>query len=1291
MDASVVAGSPGPWVTRRARLLAGASGAALAIACWLAPPVAAAEYTADSDATLRAAIGAANAGPDASSTITLTGSFAVLSQLTPPSREITIITQGFTLSGLDNAAGAGVSIAFGNTFPSGTLTVAGTLVGGAGTGGSGGVGLFVNSGSQTATGTIVNNGTITGGSSAGGGGGNGAQTNNGVTLVNNGTITGGASSTGGGGVGAQIANAGTLVNAGTIRGGIGQTAGGQGVFLSGTTRAVTLLNTGTILGGSDVTGTVGAAAIRVTAPNTLTNVITNAGRIEGGAGAVAIFASSIATNITLVNSGTIRAGTGQADAIQFASTGTGTLELQPGSVIVGNVVAGSGVNDTLRLAGTGTAILDGAIGAGGQYRGFDIVQKTGAGTWILTGDSTVTSAFQLQDGMLQIGNGGTSGNLTGAIANAGTLVFNRSDTLTHAGLISGSGAVQQSGSGTLILTGANTYTGGTTINAGTLAIAQDAALGAATGALAFNGGALRFDAGFDLAATRAISIAAGGGAIDTNGFTTTIAQGITGAGALTVTGAGTLILTGANSHAGGTILTGGTLAIAQDAALGAASGPLTFNGGTLRFDAGFTVAASRAIGITAAGGTINTNGQTATVAGSIAGPGGLIVTGGGTVILTGANSYTGGTTISAGTVQLGAGGTSGSITGNVLNNGTLTFNRSDALVLAGAISGSGAVRQEGTGTTILTGENTYTGGTTITQGTLQLGNGGTSGSILGNVVNNSLHSLVFNRSDTLVFPGVISGVGAVRQEGTGTTVLTGANTYSGPTSVNAGVLRAGGTNTFSPASAVTVASAGTLALAGFDQTIAGLANAGLVTLGGAPGTRLTVAGNYVGQGGILALNTVLGGDSSATDRLVIQGGTATGSTGLRVTNIGGPGALTTEGIQVVQVASGGTTAAGAFRLDTRAAAGAFEYQLFRGGNASADDWYLRSFLTDTPVSPGTPALPGSPGIPLYRPEVPLYAPVAALGRQMGLATLASIGSLHERVGEQENIRDLAGASPYANGAWARAFGERARSRWDGPAASRATGNLVGLQAGFDILRTNPYAGGHRDHAGVYVAYTDYNAPNVSGFAVGRQQRVGRLLMSGPSVGAYWTHFGPSGWYVDAVFQANWFDVKASSDFGAGISTNGTGYAASLEAGYPIRFGQAGRWQIEPQAQVIWQSVSVDRARDQFSSVDWDEDDAVTGRLGARLQYTGRDERTLWQPYAKVNLWHAFSGSDRIRFGSSAPIESSFGETALEVGAGVTARVNQTTSFYAHADYRWSLGGDSRQTATQGSIGIRFNW
>jgi outer membrane autotransporter protein len=690
------------------------------------------------------------------------------------------------------------------------------------------------------------------------------------------------------------------------------------------------------------------------------------------------------------------------------------------------------------------------------------------------------------------------------------------------------------------------------------------------------------------------------------------------------------------------------------------------------------------------GGGIDSNGQIVTIPQAITGAGGLVVSGAGGLVLTGANTYAGGTAINAGArLQLGAGGTSGSIQGNVLNNGTLAFNRSDAVTVEGVIAGSGAVTIGGGGAVILTGDSSYTGGTTILSGTLQLGNGGTSGSIQGDIVNESLHTLVFNRSNTLVVPGAISGIGAVRQDGTGTTILAGANTYSGATAVNAGSLQAGAAGAFSPASAFTVAAGAQLDLAGISQTIAGLTNAGLVSLRGAPGTTLTVAGNYAGNGGTIALNTVLGGDGSASDRLVIRGGGATGTTGLRIANAGGTGAQTVQGIRVVETQAGGSTAAGAFRLDTRVTGGAYEYQLFRGGNASADDWYLRSFLLATPASPDTPAVPGSPGMPLFRPEVPLYAPIGGIGRQMGLATLATLGTLQERVGEEENIRGLTGRSPYANGAWARGFGERSRSRWDGDSQSRATGDLFGFQAGFDILRTQPYAGGHRDHAGVYVAYANYDAPSVTGFALGQSNiRVGRLGIEGPSAGAYWTHFGPSGWYLDAVFQANWFDVKATSDFGTGLSTNGNGYAVSLEAGYPIRFAPG--WQVEPQAQIVYQSTSIDSTRDAFSRVSWDADDAWTGRLGARVQYTAQTPEALWQPYAKVNLWHTFSGTDRVSFGST-PIANRFGNTALEVGAGVTARVTQNLSFYGSADYRWAIDGDSRGTAVQGTIGLRLNW
>ncbi|MFC3815027.1 autotransporter-associated beta strand repeat-containing protein [Lysobacter sp. GCM10012299] len=126
----------------------------------------------------------------------------------------------------------------------------------------------------------------------------------------------------------------------------------------------------------------------------------------------------------------------------------------------------------------------------------------------------------------------------------------------------------------------------------------------------------------------------------------------------------------------------------------------------------------------------------------------------------------------------GSGGTTGSIAGNVTDNGTLTFNRSDAVTYAGLVTGTGALIQLGGGTLTLTGNNSYTGGTAIgAAGTLQLGDGGTTGSIVGNVTDNG--TLVFNRSDVVTYAGVVAGTGSVIQAGSGTTILTGNNTYLG--------------------------------------------------------------------------------------------------------------------------------------------------------------------------------------------------------------------------------------------------------------------------------------------------------------------------------------------------------------------------------------------------------------------------------------------------------------------------------------------------------------------------------
>src|SRR5262249_60102656 len=140
--------------------------------------------------------------------------------------------------------------------------------------------------------------------------------------------------------------------------------------------------------------------------------------------------------------------------------------------------------------------------------------------------------------------------------------------------------------------------------------------------------------------------------------------------------------------------------------------------------------------------------------------------------------------ITAGPLQIGNGGTTGSVAGNIVDNAALVFNRNNALTYGGVISGTGSLTQAGTGTLTLTGANPYTGGTTISAGTLQLGNGGTTGSVAGNIVDNA--ALVFNRSDTLTYSGVVSGTGTFTQAGTGTTILTGANTYSGTTTISAG-------------------------------------------------------------------------------------------------------------------------------------------------------------------------------------------------------------------------------------------------------------------------------------------------------------------------------------------------------------------------------------------------------------------------------------------------------------------------------------------------------------------------
>ena len=196
-----------------------------------------------------------------------------------------------------------------------------------------------------------------------------------------------------------------------------------------------------------------------------------------------------------------------------------------------------------------------------------------------------------------------------------------------------------------------------------------------------------------------------------------------GFGTFNKIGNSTWTLIGTPAQATSWSINGGTLSVSSNASLGNGAEAISFNGGILQVTGTTFTSMPRAINWGAAGGGFdiaNVN-NTFTLTQTL-GPGGALTKlGAGTLMLTGANTYTGGTTISAGTLQLGNGGTSGSIAGNVTNNSIFAINRSDAFSFGGVISGSGAFQQNGTGTTtLLAGANTYTGTTNVNAGTLSV-------------------------------------------------------------------------------------------------------------------------------------------------------------------------------------------------------------------------------------------------------------------------------------------------------------------------------------------------------------------------------------------------------------------------------------------------------------------------------------------------------------------------------------------------------------------------------------------
>ncbi|MFL3532863.1 intestinal colonization autotransporter adhesin MisL [Citrobacter portucalensis] len=473
---------------------------------------------------------------------------------------------------------------------------------------------------------------------------------------------------------------------------------------------------------------------------------------------------------------------------------------------------------------------------------------------------------------------------------------------------------------------------------------------------------------------------------------------------------------------------------------------------------------------------------------------------------------------------------------------------------------------------------------------------------------------------------------------------------------------------------------------------------------GEPWQTLTINEDFTGNGGKLVFNTVLNDDTSETDKLKVLGNTA-GNAFVAVNNIGGTGAQTIEGIEIIEVAGNSD---GTFEKAGRIVAEAYDYNVVQKGS----NWYLTSFIPappdpedPDPVDPDPvdpidpdPVDPVDPIIP--EPEEPVAPPVTEqqyrpeagsyLANNYAANTLF-MTRLHDRLGETQYVDMLTGEKKVTS-LWMRNVGAHTRFK-DGSGQLKTQSNSYVMQLGGDLAQWSR-DGLDRWHLGVMAGYA--NSQNRTQSSLTGYHSRGQV--TGYSVGLYGTWYAndadKTGTYVDTWALYNWFDNKVMGQEQAAEKYKSSGITASVEAGYSFKLGESERnsYWLQPKAQVVWMDVQADSHRETNGTRVKDNTDGnLMTRLGVKAFINGHNaiddgKSREFQPFVEANWIHNTQTTSVKMDDVSNDMRGTknIGELKVGVEGQITPRLNVWSNVAQQV-------GDKGYSDTRGMLGVKYNF